>query len=88
MKLTRQPDVRAGLILAGVWVLVLVVAFIAYPRTDNAVTGFLVHAWFGLDALGALSPGGVLLVAMLQIVVAFAVGYLIGRLLEMFRGDQ
>ena len=88
MKFNRQPAVRAGLILAGVWVLVLVAAFIAHPRTDNVVTGFLVHAWFGLDALGALSPGGVLLVAMLQIVVAFGVGYSIRRLLEIFLGDQ
>ena len=82
-----SPAVRTGLILASVWALVLVAAFVVHPSTDNMVTGFLVHAWFGVDALGALSVGGVLLVAILQIVACFGVGYFLKRLLEILLRD-
>ena len=82
-----SPAVRTGLILASVWALVLIAAFVVHPSTDNIVTGFLVHAWFGVDALGALSVSGVFLVAILQIVGCFGVGYLIGRLREILLRD-
>ncbi len=78
---------RAGLVFAVVWVLVLAAAFVIYPRTDNMITGFLVHAWLGVDALGALSVGGVVVVAILQLVACFGLGYVVGILFSRFRGE-
>ena len=85
MSITRKTATRAGLLLAGLWTLVLVAAFIVHPDTDNLATGFLIHAWFGVDALGAMTVGSVLVVALLQITACFAVGYLIGYLFRQFR---
>ncbi len=80
MSANQKTAFRAGLLLAGVWTLVLVAAFIVYPATDNVVTGFLIHAWSGVDALEAVSVTTVLGVAMLQIAACFGIGCLLGLL--------
>ncbi len=87
MRINRRVATLTGLIFAGIWALTLVVAFIIYPGTDNLFTGVLVHAWFGVDALGNLSVGDVLVVAVLQIVACFGLGYLIGLLYGRLRKE-
>lgn len=62
----------------------LIASFIAYPGADNLITGFLIHALFGVDALGRMSAADVLVVAGLQVSVLFGLGYLIGRVASQF----
>ena len=86
MPASRKLAIRTGLIFAGIWALTLVIAFIIHPGTDNLFTGLLVHAWFGVDALGNMSLGHVLIVALLQVLACFGLGYLIGVLFGRLRG--
>ena len=83
----QQVAMRTGLVFAAVWALVLAAAFAIYPATDNMITGFLVHAWFGVDAAGALSIGGVLSVAVLQVAAFFGLGFSIGLYVSSLRGE-
>ena len=76
---------KYGLLFAGAWICVLIASFIAYPGSDNLVTGFLIHALFGVDALGRMSAADVLAVAGLQVSVLFGLGYLIGMVATQFR---
>ncbi len=73
---------RTGATLAGIWALCLAASFLAYPHPDNLVTGLLIHALLGADALGRLTWGAVLTLGALQIGACFGIGYLIG----LFRG--
>lgn len=78
---------RTGATLAGIWALFLAVSFLAYPKPDNLVTGLLVHALLGVDALGRLTWSAVLALAVLQVGACFGIGYLIGLLLGRGRED-
>ena len=78
---------RAGATLAGIWTLFLAVSFLAYPKPDNLATGLLIHALLGVDALGRLTWGAVLAVAVLQVGACFGIGYVIGLLLGRGRDD-
>lgn len=74
--------IRTGIILAAAWAMILLVAFLSYPKPDNLVTGYVVYALFGQDALGRLTITGAIGVGVMQIAACFLLGYLVGRIIQ------
>ena len=77
---------KVGMLLAIAWGCFLIVAFASHPKPDNLVTGYIVYALFGVDALGNISMATAIVIGIVQIGICFLIGYLIGASIEFFRG--
>ena len=76
------------MLLAAAWGCFLLVAFASHPQPDNLVTGFIVYALFGVDALEKISMATVIIIGVVQIGVCFLVGYVIGVFIETIQGAR
>lgn len=76
---------KIGMLLAIAWGCVLIVAFASHPKPDNLVTGYIVYALYGVDALGNISMGAAIVIGFVQIGICFLFGYLIGASIQTVR---
>lgn len=79
---------KIGMLLAIAWACFLIVAFVNHPQPDNLVTGYIVYALYGLDALGKISMATAIGIGFAQIGICFLFGYLIGASIQIFRGTR
>jgi len=79
---------KIGMLLAIAWGCFLVVAFATHPKPDNLVTGYIIYALYGVDALGKISMATVIVIGFVQIGICFLFGYLIGASIQVFRGAR
>ena len=79
---------KIGMLLAIAWGCFLVVAFATHPKPDNLVTGYIIYALYGVDALGKISMATVIVIGFVQIGICFLFGYLIGASIQIFRGAR
>ena len=76
---------KIGMYLAIAWGCFLIVAFASHPKPDNLVTGYIVYALYGVDALGKISMATAIVIGFVQIGICFLFGYLIGASIQIFR---
>ena len=69
---------KIGMLLAIAWGCFLIVAFANHPKPDNLVTGYIVYALYGVDALEKISMATAIAIGLVQIGICFLFGYLIG----------
>ncbi len=79
---------KIGMLLAIAWGCVLIVAFASHPKPDNLVTGYIVYALYGVDALENISMGAAIVIGFVQIGICFLFGYLIGASIQIVRGTR
>ncbi len=79
---------KIGMLLAIAWGCVLIVAFASHPKPDNLVTGYIVYALYGVDALENISMGAAIVIGCVQIGICFLFGYLIGASIQIVRGTR
>ena len=76
------------MLLAIAWGCFLIVAFASHPKPDNLVTGYIVYALYGADALGKISMAAAIVIGFVQIGICFLFGYLIGASIQTVRGAR
>ena len=79
---------KIGMFLAIAWGCFLIVAFASHPKPDNLVTGYIVYALYGVDALGKISMAAAIAIGFVQIGICFLFGYLIGASIQTVRGAR
>ena len=80
-----RADMRFGLSLTGLWALILVLGFVSYPKPDNLLWGYFVFILFGVDALGRLTLWWAMGIALIQLLIAFALGCGVQRIYKRLR---
>ena len=73
---------RTGIILMLVWCIFLLVAFLIYPKPDNLIVGFIPLILFGVDFLSHITILTAIIICIVQIIVMFLFGYIIGWYIE------
>lgn len=79
---------KIGMFLATAWGCFLIVAFASHPEPDNLVTGYIVYALYGVDALAKISMATAIVIGLVQIGICFLFGYLIGASIQTVRGAR
>ena len=79
---------KIGMFLAIAWGCFLIVAFASHPKPDNLVTGYIVYALYGVDALGKISMAAAIVIGFVQIGICFLFGYFIGASIQTVRGAR
>ena len=79
---------KIGMLLAIAWGCFLIVAFASHPKPDNLVTGYIVYALYGVDALEKISMAAAIVIGFVQIGICFLLGYLIGASIQTVRGAR
>ena len=76
---------KIGMLLAIAWGCFLIIAFASYPKPDNLVTGYIVYALYGVDALEKISMATAIAIGIGQIGICFLFGYLVGAAIHILR---
>lgn len=74
----QKIALRTGIILMLVWCVFLLIAFLIYPKSDNLIVGFIPLIVFGVDALNQITILTAIVICIVQIIVMFLFGYVMG----------
>lgn len=79
---------KTGIIFAVFWCILLIIAFLNYPKPDNLIVGYIPLILFGLDALGSMTMLEAISICALQTIIIFLLGYSIGRYIQNKRNTK